>query len=429
MVGTIFFVVIFMLAVGSMAYLTGLQSQVAQADRQAQALATAKGEESLSFEAGGAGVAALNTGPSTVLVVGIVLKYPNGTAYPFNSSASVPPGGSAPLSEMVPVGPCPPGAETCSGRYDQIVSGNPPGSSVGVVTSLGNAFWYSYSGSRAGWDEVTFTASGNWTVPSGVSLAFVLCVGGGGGGGGSGGATDAGGLSGSGGGGGGGVGSLVQGFVSLGGLGTVPVKVGQGGAGGAAGGSTSDGSPGSGGGASSFGGLVACGGGLGGGGGSYNYNGATGMSCAPAAGALGGGGGGLPGGGPSKSGVPADAPQYSVYGGGGGGGGVFATPPGKGSPSSSLVSGSVFTGPAGASGTCAYGGGGGSASPFGGGGGGGGGATSCGQGGAGEPGPSSTGAGGGGAGGTFSNSAGCGSRAGEPGGPGGSGLVIVYYES
>lgn len=427
--GTIFFVVVFMLAVGSLAYLTGLQSQVSQADRQAQDVVAAKGEESLGFVVGAAGVAALNTGPSTVLVRGIVLKYPNGTAYPLGASASVPAGESASLSGMVPGGPCSPGSEPCTSRYTQIVSGDPPGSSVGVVTSLGNSFWYTYSGARAGWEEVLFESSGNWTVPGGVSTAFVLCMGGGGGGGGSGGATDESGISGSGGGGGGGVGSLVQGFVSLTGLKSVPVSVGPGGRGGNAGGGSSGGGAGGDGSPSSFGGSMTCGGGLGGGGGNYDYNGAPGSSCAPGTSAVGGGGGGLPGGGPTQSGVPADAPQYSVYGGGGGGGGSFYTPPGRGSPSSSLVSGVIFTGLAGASGICASGGGGGSASPFGAGGTGGGGASGCGGGSQGGSGAPNSGAGGGGAGGSLSDSAGCGSRAGEAGGAGGSGLVVVYYET
>jgi hypothetical protein len=424
--GTVVFVLVFMLALGAMAYASGVQSQASQAEEQAQGVAALRSTEALSFSTQ-SGLEALNGGQGTVYVNHVILRFPNGTVYSFPAVEAIPVGGEAPVEPLIPAGVCSPGAATCLSKYEQIVSGTPAGSSVGVLTSLGNVFWYTYSGAPSGLTEVRFTATSAWGVPQGVTSAYVVCIGGGGGGGGSGGATDSGGISGNGGGGGGGAGSLAQGYVSLVGLQSVTVTVGAGGAGGSPGSGDTDGGSGGDGGQSSFGSLLACGGGQGGGGSYYNYNGAAGASCAPSPAAPGGSGNGIPGGTETESGVAADALQYTVYGGGGGGGSGIYTPPGAGSPSDSLVSGSVFTGLPGASANCATGGGGGSASPFGDGGAGGSAANACGGGEAGGSAATNTGAGGGGAGGSYSPSSSCGTRGGEYGGEGGSGVLLVYY--
>jgi hypothetical protein len=142
--GTVFFVVIFMLAIGSLAYASGLQAQASQAAQQAELTASRKGAEALAFTSGPSGLVAANNGPSTLGVEYIVLRFPNGTVYPLPVTAAIPSGGRLPIDGLIPPGACTPGASTCASKYDQIISGNPPGSSVGVVTSLGNAFWYSY---------------------------------------------------------------------------------------------------------------------------------------------------------------------------------------------------------------------------------------------------------------------------------------------
>ena len=148
-VGTIFFVVVFMLALGSMAYVSSLQSQSSQAEMQAQSLAARRGAESLEFSGGASGLSAINDGPSTLSVQYVVLRFPNGTVYPLVASASLPTGGRLGVQSLIPQEVCAPGSATCLSKYNQIVNGNPPGSTLGVVTSLGNSFWYAYAGSQA----------------------------------------------------------------------------------------------------------------------------------------------------------------------------------------------------------------------------------------------------------------------------------------
>jgi hypothetical protein len=426
-VGTMIFLVVFMLALGSLTYAAGLQEQTSQSIQQEEANAAARGLESLAFGVGQDGLSASDAGSGTLVLSYLVLRFPNGTIYALSVDASVPMEGNVSVAQLVPHGICSPGTATCASKYDQILAGNPRGSSIGLVTSMGNTYWYSSSGDAAVWSEAVFTSSGNWFVPPGTAAVYVVCIGGGGGGGGSGSATYETGVSGTGGGAGGGVGSLAQGFEELDGTSSVAVVVGPGGTGGAAGGFGSSGGAGGDGGASSFGRFLICGGGEGGGGSYYNINAGRGASCAPSAAPFGGSGDGISGGMATNSGVPANAIQQTIYGGGGGGGSDSYTPPGEGSASDSLTSGTIYTGLPGASGPCAFGGGGGSASPFGDGGTGGSGATGCGTGqGGGSPAPD-TGAGGGGAGGSYSTSVACGSSAGAPGGSGGSGEVIVYY--
>ncbi len=200
--GTIIFIVVFMLALGTLAYSEALQTQASQAEQQAQGVDALRASESLTFITSSGTLEAVNGGGATVLVNHVILRYPNGTVYSFAASAAIPAGGETPVPPLIPASACSPGNTTCSSRYEEITSGNPPGSSVGLLTSFGDVFWYTASGAQPGWTEVKFTASTTWSVPPGAGWAYVVCVGGGGGGGGSGGATDAGGPAGSGGGGG-----------------------------------------------------------------------------------------------------------------------------------------------------------------------------------------------------------------------------------
>ncbi len=154
-VGMVFFVLVFMLAVGSLAYQSGLQAQTSSAQQDEAQTAALKASESLAFILTRSGVAVVDAGPFSVAVNHVILRYPNGTVYPLSVSATLPSGASAPLLSMVPAGLCSPGSATCLSKYTQIASGNPPGSSVGLVTSLGNAFWYTYGSSVVPWNALT----------------------------------------------------------------------------------------------------------------------------------------------------------------------------------------------------------------------------------------------------------------------------------
>ena len=259
------------------------------------------------------------------------------------------------------------------------------------------------------------TAVGGWTVPQGVSTADVLAVGGGGGGGGTGGR----GFS-AGGGAGGSVQSRSSFAVTSGA--TVPVTVGLGGRGGSATLSSTVNDLAIEGGTSSFGAVVAVGGGRGGHAIDTNY--ATSDISAPSGASRNGGGGGAQagahagatglrnGGAGFGAGSGFESQQAAGGGAGAGGNGVAATAGtagagGVGTPSS--VTGSAVT----------YGGGGGGGKRVAGGSAGAGGAGGGGAGGlvaAGSSGTISRGGGGGGAGGS-----------GLVGGAGGSGVVIVSY--
>lgn len=426
-IGTVIFVIVFMLALGSFAYVSELQSEANQAAAQAQSVDVQRARESLTFLTSQGGLAASDQGASSVSVNHLILRFANGTVYSLNATASIPVGGQALVQPLVPVQLCSPGSATCLSKYQAIVTGAAPGSSVGLVTSLGNVFWYSGGASGSGWSKVVFTASGTWAVPAGAVEAYVLCVGGGGGGGGSGGVVDLTNVDGGGGGGGGGVGSVAQGFVPLGGVAQVSVTVGAGGSGGSAGTQSIAGGNGGDGKGSAFGEFIACGGGGGGTGSVSSSNAGNGRYCYLGE-SPGGAGAGVPGGDSGVSGAASDALQATAYGGGGGGGGGLYFPPGAGSPSDALDSGAPFTSTPGASGSCAFGGGGGSASPLSDGGTGGAGATSCGAGQQGQAGAANSGAGGGGAGGSLSSSLACGYQPGTGGGAGGSGVVVVYYQ-
>jgi len=154
-VGTVFFVLVFMLALGSLAYEAGLQQEAAATQELAIQSASQKGDESLAFAVTEMGLVATNEGPATVSVNHLVLKYPNGTVYPLAASAELPAGGSTLVRSLVPSGVCSPGTATCVSEYAQIVAGEDPGSSVGLVTGLGNTFWYTYEESQVQWGSIT----------------------------------------------------------------------------------------------------------------------------------------------------------------------------------------------------------------------------------------------------------------------------------
>ncbi len=141
-VGTIIFVIVFMMALGTLAYASGLQSQASTAQERAQQQAAMRSAEALTFSQGAVGLIASDSGPASVYINHLILRFPNGTVYTLTAAASVSVGGSTSVQALVPSGVCTPGTATCLSKYDQIVAGNVPGSAVGTVTSLGNSFWY-----------------------------------------------------------------------------------------------------------------------------------------------------------------------------------------------------------------------------------------------------------------------------------------------
>ena len=182
MIGTVFFVVVFLLALGSMAYTSGLQAQASEAELQAQSTAARHGTEVLSLTPQPSGLTALNDGPASLAVRYVILRFPNGTVYPIQAAEEIPSGGTASVRGLVPGTACSPGSATCLSKYDQIVAGDPPGSSVGVVTSLGNVFWYTYSSPSpqpgdplSAWVRADVTTAGNGAYGS-TSLAVPLAA-------------------------------------------------------------------------------------------------------------------------------------------------------------------------------------------------------------------------------------------------------------
>lgn len=157
LVGTMFFVIVFVIALGAQAYVSGLQKESGDAVEQAQQVLVRKGAESLTFTGAGASVQAWNGGGATENVQYIVLRFANGTTYSLSAvTASIPPGGSRTVASMVPSGAC--GGTTCTQKFDLIATGSAQGS-IGAVTSLGNSFWLTPLSSQTGGDEATY-----WTT-------------------------------------------------------------------------------------------------------------------------------------------------------------------------------------------------------------------------------------------------------------------------
>ncbi len=146
-IGTIFFVLVLMAAIGALAYMSSVQAQSNQAAQQAQQVANMKGKENLQYAIGSSGLAVSNTGGAASRIVALLFEYPNGTVYNLNSGSTppftavtIPTNANSPVGSMVPSGTCTPGTSTCVSRYNAIVA-NPSIGSIGLVTSLGNTYW------------------------------------------------------------------------------------------------------------------------------------------------------------------------------------------------------------------------------------------------------------------------------------------------
>ncbi|HYA56325.1 MAG TPA: hypothetical protein VED22_05950 [Nitrososphaerales archaeon] len=152
--GTIFFVLVFIMALGSLAYASGLEQQTAAAQESALQAASQRGAESLVFASTIGGLLATNEGPATVSLNHLLLRYPNGTVYSVLAAVSIPPGSSVLVQYLIPKGICSPGNATCASKYAQILAGNPPGSTVGLVTGRGNTFWYAPQNGEVDWTSI-----------------------------------------------------------------------------------------------------------------------------------------------------------------------------------------------------------------------------------------------------------------------------------
>ncbi len=145
----LFMVVVFMLAIGTQVYISGLEAQSYQASQQAQEILGRHAMESLSYTQPAAGLEVTDTGPDSVELVGMVLKFQNGTVYSLGSASSpafvpstIPSSAGVQVGPLVPSGTCEPGKASCASEYESIVDGASSGAAVGLVTSLGNTFWY-----------------------------------------------------------------------------------------------------------------------------------------------------------------------------------------------------------------------------------------------------------------------------------------------
>jgi hypothetical protein len=178
-IGMLFMVLVFMLAIGSLVYLSGLQAQASHSAAEAQLLVSQRADESLAFSTQGPALSATDTGPGGVQVVGMVLRFENGTSYvlgtnstPRFTPAYLASGGAVTVQSLVPSSPCTPGTATCASKYASIVQGQVPGRGVALVTSLGNTFWYvpSASGQGTGSGQAYYVVS---STESTTSSTFV----------------------------------------------------------------------------------------------------------------------------------------------------------------------------------------------------------------------------------------------------------------
>jgi hypothetical protein len=138
-VGTIFFVLVLMMAMGAQVYLSGLQVQSDHAAQQDLSLEALRSSERITFSTPVGGLTASGSGPESTKIVMMVLKFSNGTVFDIPETTVLPSGSSTVLQPLATGGSC--GSTSCAKRYSSIVSGASQGS-VGLLTSLGNTFWF-----------------------------------------------------------------------------------------------------------------------------------------------------------------------------------------------------------------------------------------------------------------------------------------------
>jgi hypothetical protein len=155
--------VILVLALGGLAYVAGLEYQSERASAAAQQMGNAHGRELLLYRTALPGLVVTNSGPSSSEIVGIYFRFPNGSVYYGSAFAPVylPVGAAALVQGMVPPGTClPAGTSTCLSRFSAINGTKTPGYSVGVVTALGNVFWYASGANLVKWSYLTSFPAG-----------------------------------------------------------------------------------------------------------------------------------------------------------------------------------------------------------------------------------------------------------------------------
>jgi hypothetical protein len=156
--GMLFMALLFMVAIGAQVYISGLQAQSSQLAAQAGQREAAHSDENLGFTNTPTGLYAANGGPTSETLVAMILKFENGTVYNLNSASTpafaqvvVPSSYSVAVQGIVPAGTCSPGTSSCLSKYTTLVKGGAvSGRAVGLVTSLGNTFWYAPASSQ--WD-------------------------------------------------------------------------------------------------------------------------------------------------------------------------------------------------------------------------------------------------------------------------------------
>jgi hypothetical protein len=161
-IGMLFMTLVFMAGIGAQVYISGQQAQAEQASSQQQLRLAEHSDELLLYTTPTGGLTATDAGPSSVELVGMVMKFENGTQYllsrgstPAFQTRSLPQGSALAVASLVPSGRCLPGAESCLSRFDSIVKGTVPGRAVGLLTSLGNVFWFVPSAATVQWSEIT----------------------------------------------------------------------------------------------------------------------------------------------------------------------------------------------------------------------------------------------------------------------------------
>ena len=147
-VGTLFFALTFLAAIGSLAYLEGVQTQYNNAVQSSLNLQSQHQRESLAYQPLTNGTLYVqNNAASSSQIVATILKFANGSVYEFPASASVGSSNLLAVAGLIPNSNF--GLSTCLSKYDTILATTGTGNLVGLVTSLGNVFWYGNSASSS----------------------------------------------------------------------------------------------------------------------------------------------------------------------------------------------------------------------------------------------------------------------------------------
>ena len=170
-VGTLFFALTFLAAVGTFMYIEGAQTQYNQAVQNAQATVDQRQRESLTYQAFPNGTLGIeNTGTTSSQLVAAILRLANGSVFSFSQASTLGSSGVEPIPALIPMNQnC--GTSTCLSRYDYILGSTNAGDSIGIVTSLGNIFWLKpatavQTGDPSATHQVTFDASGDGSFGS-----------------------------------------------------------------------------------------------------------------------------------------------------------------------------------------------------------------------------------------------------------------------